>query len=213
MSSTSDNQDTDQPAARRPRGGISRRAFLWVGAGAAAAGLFTWRLGFYPTASWDGEVLAEWEAHVVAAAAEAIIPDEPGVLPPYGPAPMELARNVDRFLVSMPSDTITEIHGMFGLIEHGTLLGGSAARFTRLDAHRRRVFLAALRDRGEMIGQAARGIRDLVMVGWYQHPGTWRQMGYGGPMVAVDQLDPAWRVKGRYSDLVAEPGARPRGAL
>lgn len=216
-SSDKDNESEDAKGfysadKRRP----SRRTFLWLGAATAAGVLAAGRLGFYSADDWSGRVLGEWEASVLAAAAMALIPDTPGVLSRPGPAGMEIAQNVDRFLVGLPKPMLLEIHAMFGLIEHATLLNGSVQRFTRLDPHAQRAFLLRLQDMGGKFGQAFKGVRDLCLLGWYQDARTWAAIGYDGPMLERPAPPPvvhARDVTGKYKKLVAKPGARPKGAL
>jgi hypothetical protein len=215
------DSEESQDAKWRP----TRRTFLWLGAGTAAGALAAARLGFYSgvewtngekTGEWSGLVLGEWEASVLAAAAMALIPDTPGKRSRPGPSGPEVAQNVDRFLVGMPKSMLLEIHGMFGLIEHATLLNGSVLRFTRLDPTAQRDFLLQLRDMGSKFGQAFKGVRDLCLVGWYQDNRTWEAIGYDGPLVRRPAPPPVVRVEdvtGKYKDMVAKPGQQPKGIL
>ncbi len=216
-----DDNPTDEPPNGETSGETSgklrltRRKFLWIAAGTAAGALAVGRLGFYPSAEWSGQVLSEWEGHVLAAAAAALIPDTPGELPAPGPSAMEVAQNVDAYLVGMPKRMIFEIHGMFALLEHGTLLGGSVSRLTRLSAEDGLDFLLALRERGGKLGQAFKGVRDLCLLGWYQDRRTWKPIGYPGPL--LERPAPPAVVTpqeaGAYAKFVAKPGATPRGVL
>ncbi len=211
MSDQPDNRQPDSQARWRP----SRRTFLWLGAGAAAGALLVGRTCFYDADDWHGHVLDAWEASVVAAAATAIIPDKPGELPSPGPTGLQVAHNLDHFLVGMPHGMLLQIHAMFGLIEHGTILDGSVLRFTRLDPPARLDFLLRLRDMGGKFGQVFKGIRDLTLLGWYADPRTWKAVGYDGPL--VDRPAPAARPNraqaGNYGHLMAKPGQTPRGTL
>jgi D-cysteine desulfhydrase len=191
--------------------GPSRRGALLGGAAVAAGLLVVTRTTGYRDedfADWQGEELAGWEAQVLAAAAEAVIPDEAGPLPAEGPSLRELVANVDRYLASMPAPTKTEIHGLMILLEQGTVIGGRLRRLTNLDPAARRGFLEGLRARGGLLGVAARGVRDLCYVGWYQDPRTWPPLGYGGPI--VKQLAPGESPRETvYDALVAPPGESP----
>ncbi len=195
---------------------LSRRKFLWLG-GLGTLGLLTvGRLGFYGSAApLEGQVLARWEAHTLAAAAEALIPDEPGKWPATGPSPLEVAANVDRFLVGMPRGMLREIRAMFGFIEHGTFLGARLSRFTRLSAEKRLDVLVGLYERGGVPAEAFEGIRALCLVGWYQDDRTWEALGYGGPLMSRPAPPKAVTAEdaGGYADLMAKPGSAPQGVL
>jgi hypothetical protein len=214
---TSSDKDKESPDATDENGWRpTRRTFLWLGAATAAGALAAGRLAFYATDDWDGQVLGEWEASVLAAAAMALIPDTPGKPSRPGPSAMQVAKNVDRFLVGMPKPMLLEIHGMFGLIEHATLLNGSVRRFTRLDPQAQRDFLLRLHDMGGKFAQAFKGIRDLCLVGWYQDKRTWATIGYDGPLLERPAPPAVIRpsdTTGKYSELVAKPGATPKGVV
>lgn len=206
--SANDQQNPDD-SGWRP----TRRTFLWMGAGAAASALLIGRACFYDADDWDGRVLGEWEAAVIAAAATALIPNSPGPLPSPGPSGLEVARNVDRFVEGMPDMMLLEIHGMFGLIEHGTLLGGFARRFTRLEPAERLDCLVNIRQKGGKFAQAFKGIRDLCLLGWYADRRTWKSIGYDGPLLERPAPPPVTgrADAGKYARLIARPGATPRG--
>ena len=212
---TDEKQNSPEQKGDGPKLRMTRRKFLWIGGLGTAGALTIGRFGCYSLERWDGVVLAKWEAHTVAAAAEALIPDEPSQWPASGPSPMEVAQNVDQFLQGMPRPMLREVRGLFGLIEHGTLLGGRLSRFTRLSPDKRLDILVGLGDRGGLFAQVFDGIRSLCFVGWYQDPRTWEAIGYDGPLfdrpppppvLHPDQAMP-------YEELVAEPGSVPRGVL
>jgi len=200
------------PALRRKlraarAGKLGRRRFVAVGAAAAAGVAVGLRVGFHaPVAGWQGHVLFEWEGAVLRAAAEALVPDEPGGEIPGGVSPDEIALNVDRYLVGMPVGTHHQVHGLFAAIEHATALDGNFARFTRLAPAARRAFVEALAQRTDQLGQAAKGLRDFAYLGYYQDPRSWPQLGYRGPWIRDAQGS-----RGRYESLVAPAGATPPG--
>lgn len=190
--------------ARRLRGEhrISRRRAL-IGL-AAAVGLGVWaRVGLYPAwGAWRGKVLSDWEAHVVASVAEALVPDTPGGPIEGGVAPRHVAENVDRFLVGMPEHVLFELHGLMAFVEHGTLLGGHARRFTRLSATDRLRLLQRLGRADDERAVAARAIRDLCLLGTYKDPRTWASIGYEGPPIGAEPAS-------RYDALCAPAGVPP----
>lgn len=188
--------------------GPTRRRLLLAGLGGTVAVCGGLRLsGARVLEGWDGEVLAPWEAAVVAAAAEALL-DGPG------PSAAEVAHNVDRYLLGMPAPMLQEIHGLVALLEHGAVISGFLGRFTHLDPGDRLVFLDRLRALPEPVRSAYRGIRDLCLLGYYQDPRTWPALGYDGPMVhrSDDRGRPA-RAPGPYDALRAPDGALPDGVV
>jgi D-cysteine desulfhydrase len=185
-------------------GGLGRRAVLG-GALAAAGALAVARVTGYPPApGWSGQVLAAWEAHVLAAATEVLA----GTSAVDG---LVVAANVDRFLVSMPPSSKSEIHQLLGLVEHGTTpLGLRLSRFTKLAPDAREAFLLSLRARGGLLAQAFRGLRDLVLMGVYQEPAAWKHLGYGGPWPA-DARGPE-NDDATHESFRAPAGASPKSA-
>ena len=211
-----DPKPTDDTAAEETDGlPISRRTFMWLTGAGLAGVLTTRRFGCYPSDDFDGAVMARWEAHTMAAAAMVLIPDVPGEWPEKGPSAMEVAQNVDAYLRGMPRPMRREIRGLFGLIEHGTLLSRRIRRFSRLSAEKRHDVLTRLRDRGGMFALAIEGLRALCYVGWYQDDRTWEAIGYSGPLMERDAPPPVPTPTdaGPYATLVAEPGTPPRGVL
>jgi D-cysteine desulfhydrase len=186
---------------------VPRRRVLAAVVAAGAVGVAARVTGYAPLA-WEGRVLFAWEALVLVAAAEAFLSsltsDERA----------SLAARVDRYLLGMPPATLREVHGMFALIEHGTTpLGGRLRRFTNLPAAERVAFLDGLEARGGVLALASRSLRDLCMVGYYQQPSTWAEIGYAGPLVPLtyDPRGPERAPHPAYDALVAPPGATPRG--
>ncbi|MCK6545001.1 pyridoxal-phosphate dependent enzyme [Myxococcota bacterium] len=180
---------------------FGRRVLLGSGVAAIVAAS---RLGGYPPLpSWQGRVLSAREAQIVSAAAEALVTARPG------PGPVEIAANVDRYLVSMPPEVQLQIHALLALVEHGTTpLGLWWSRLTSLDVAARASFLASLAARGGLLAQAARGLRDLVMLGFYQSPSTWPELGYDGPWGEAAGPELAATP---YERFRADAGALPRG--
>jgi len=188
-------------------GKIGRRRWVALGATAVVGGAIGARVGLHGSVSgWEGHALFEWEGAVLAAAAEALVPGVPGGEIPGGVSPDDIACNVDRYVLGMPSKMRTEIHGLFALVEHGTSLDGNLRRFTRLAPAARREFVEALALRDDELGQAAKGLRDFAYLGYYQDPRAWPGIGYGGPWVG-----PVPGTASRYDSLVAPPGAVPPG--
>lgn len=177
----------------------SRR--LVIAGGLAAAGAVAWaRVTGYEPIAWTGTVLSSWEAQVIAAAAPVLS----GVTHLDG---LTVAANVDRFLLPMPPAMKLEIHQLMGLVEHGTGLGLQVRRFTRLDPDAREAFLLSLNVRGGLMAQAFRGLRDLVLMGTYQHAMSWGDIGYRGPLPEMSAPE---LVNAKFETFRAPPGAVPK---
>jgi D-cysteine desulfhydrase len=183
---------------------LGRRRVL-VAAGAAITGGLALRItGSPPLPGWRGEVLAAWEARVVAAAAEALL------VPGASAAEVaEIPARVDRCLAGMPAAVQREVHAMLALVDHATPLGHHVARFTSLDPEARAAYLSALDARGGTLSQVYRGLRDLCMLALYQQPSTWAALGYDGPRqpLGYDPRGPDRWQWPAYDALVAAPGA------
>ena len=189
---------------------ITRRRVLTALAGAAAVGLLLRTTGYPPLLDWRGEVLFAWEALVLRAAAEVLVPDA------TREEMAEIPGRIDHYIVSLPPDPQLQVHGMLALIEHGTTpLAGRLPRFTRLDVAARGAYLDALEAAGGTRSLAYRALRDLVMLGLYQQPSTWSVLEYGGPKVSLDYdpLGPARLAWPAYDALVAPEGTLPKSVV
>ncbi len=184
--------------------GPTRRIFLLGGAGLALAGAVAVRITGYPDLpDWKGKVLRPWQALVLMAAAEALLPPLLG-----DPDFAGVAANVDAYLVGMPKGFLRQIDLLFWVIEQGTTpLGLRVSRFTELQPQAREEYLSGLAAWGGPLGEAYRGLRDLCMIGYYQQDAAWKGMGYEGPWIKDSQKpdDP-------YRRLLASPGSLPQGA-
>lgn len=199
-------------AAAPPRRITRRRAIIAISAAALGVGIGVRISGYPALASFRGAVLSNWEANVVEAAAQALLPPAPLPDEPAG----SLAARVDRYLTGMPASTLREVHAMLGLVEHATTpLGGYLSRLSSLSAAEREAFLSDLMRRGGLLATVYGGLRDLCMLGYYQSPSTWAAMGYEGPRVPLS-YDPAGAHRMQwpaYDALVAPKGALPRSAV
>ena len=171
----------------------SRRQLV-LGLTALGAAGMVWRVSGYRGAR--GEVLTVWELAVLTAAAEALLPPAPG---PYG----RVAENVDRFVRGMSPGLLRELHALILVLEHGTLLSGEAHRFTALEVEARIGVVEALGQLPVVGPSIVRGLRDLLVLGYYQDPTTWPALGYDGP-------HPPAPLATAYEALRAPPGQRPR---
>ena len=200
---------------RRLAGASRRRAVALGAAFAASAAVAARTTGYATLPGFEAYALRQREGQVLAAAAEALFV---GIDLPR-PSDAEIAARIDRFVVGMPDETLGQLRQLLHLIEQGTLLGGRFARFTRLSAGDRLEVLQRVEERGGVLADAVRALRDLIYLGAYQSPLTWPALGYEGPLVPAppagvsrgrDGLPPA--PSPRYGALRAPPGALPRAA-
>lgn len=150
-----------------------RRALVLGGLGSVGAGLALRLTGYPDWPDWNGAHLAEWEAHVLRAAAEVIAP---GVTPAVLDA---TPAAIDRYLVSLPPGAVREVHALLLAVEHGTGL-------TRLSRQPPPARHATLERLAGLNIEVWRGLRDLCLMGVYQQPATWHALDYGGPRVTAD---------------------------
>lgn len=186
------------------RDAARRRLLIGGAALIGAASLIGGRTGGYPRAP-AGEVLSARELEIFACAAEALVP-----IRAEGPAPIEIALAIDRYLIGMPPALVGEVHALAVLIEQGTILGGRFRRLSRLSPEGRTEVFTALERRGGLLALAYRGTRDLIMLGYWQHPATWRALGYGGPTITGSEAERRGAFAA-YEALRAPHGRAPRG--
>lgn len=160
------------------------RRNLLLGFAAAAALVGAVRLTGYDGPG--GDVLAPWEAAVMRAAGEALLPN-------ISAAGLDaLPGRVDRYLLTFPTSLRAEVHALFFAVEQTLPFAVGVHRFTALSPQDRLLAferIAALGGPGLLI---VRSIRDLVLLAWYQAPEAWPDIGYEGPMVSADPRPSAY---------------------
>jgi D-cysteine desulfhydrase len=180
---------------------LSRRAFLCRAVAVTALAGWVRTSGYAPRPEWSGQRLSPWQAEVLEAVAEALLP----------PAPDEgcwetIPARVDGFLTTLPAPMLLEIDGLFAALEHGTTaLGHSFSRLSALEPESREAYLRGLADAGGLRRQLYQGVRDLCFLGYYQQPQTWAALGYEGPRVGPETRPD------RYQRFVAPRGDLPVG--
>lgn len=187
---------------------LSRRRFLLGGAALATSGLAVHRLSGYRLPGWRGKVLSERQALIVMAAADALLPPAPPLVNPAPAAPdfRLVASGVDLYLQGLPIASRREVALLLTFLEQATTpLGGYPHRLTRLPVAERRAFLASLQGCDGQLADAAKGVRDLVMLGYYQRPESWQALGYPLPPVAATPRP----MRAAYASLLAPAGAVP----
>ncbi len=182
----------------------SRRWFLVGGAATLAGATALVRMSGYPSLPrWHGREFTAAEAHILGAAAEAVLAS--------APLPTELtaiAVPLDRYVAALPPRMRSDIHALIWLIEQGsTPLVGQIHRMSSLPVAARVAYLKDLLPRRDVIGDAARGLRDLVVLGYYALPMAWGSIGFTGPLVP-DMPRPR---RPTYAQLVAPAGRLPNG--
>ncbi len=182
----------------------SRRWFL-LGTMATVAGVTALvRMSGYPTLPhWRGKEFTASEAHILAAAASALLAGAP--LPDDRTA---IAEPLDRYVAALPPKLRTEIHALIWLVEQAsTPLGAQLHRMSELPLATRTAYLSGMVQRRDVAGDAARGLRDLVVLGYYALPMAWSSIGFSGPLVP-DTPRPRRAI---YALLVAPAGRLPAG--
>ncbi|MCC6807457.1 MAG: pyridoxal-phosphate dependent enzyme [Deltaproteobacteria bacterium] len=177
---------------------VDRRAFLVAGAAVAGLAVAARVVDFDAVSDWTGVTLGEQEARTILAASEAII----GAVTPG------LAHRVDAYVSHLPPPARVEVHAMLALIEHAAPLGViSARRFSSLSPADRLRALERMMARGGLAFQAARGLRDLCLLGHYASEASWAALAYEGPWVRE-----ATPTLAQYERLRAAPNSEPPGA-
>ncbi len=186
---------------------FSRRRFL-IGATLATGAVIALNLTGYPDVpNWAGTALSEREAVILMAAAEALIPPGPPLPIGAGRASWRpVADAIDSYVATLAPTSRSDIHALLIVIEHGTPLSLHLHRFSHLQVDERLAYLLELRGHGGVLAEAFAGLRDLCMLGYYQQPATWPELGYPGPWVpAVPRPRRA-----SYAALVAPSTTLPR---
>ena len=180
----------------------SRRWFVLTGAAAVVATTTGLRLSGYPALpEWHGSEFSAAEAHILSAAAEAVLAPLP-----LGPQRTAVAAALERYVRQLPPRMRSDIHALLWLIEQASApLGGEWRRMSNLALAERSHYLAQLQARQGTAGDAARALRDLVVLGFYALPAAWAAIGYAGPLVP-DTPRPR---RALYAQLVAPPGRLP----
>lgn len=175
-----------------------------------------------PTRAWLGPPLRKLspeEAHIVFAAARALLPDVPGQPIVDGPTWETVVSRVDQWLTYLTARSQLEVRGLLQLVERGTAIDGRWAPLTRLTPEGAEQTLGALSRSTRLAGVAVRGLRDLLLVACWQEDGLWASIGWPGPWVPKPDAAAPRRPDGlpsgpsRYTNLVAPAGAVPRAML
>ncbi len=182
----------------------SRRWFLVGGVATVVSATALIRLSGYPTlAAWRGKEFSAAEAHILASAAEALLVGAP--LPADHTA---VAEPLDRYVAALPPKMRTEVHALIWLLEEAaTPFAVTLHRMSALPVNDRTAYLQGLLGRQDVVGDAARGLRDLVVLGYYALPQSWSSIGFSGPLVP-DTPRPRRAI---YAQLVAPTGRLPTG--
>ena len=197
-------QQVEGATATRHANHRSRRWFLAGGVAALAGATALVRVGGYPAVpQWHGHEFSAAEAHILAAAAQALLAGAP--LPAD---PTALAVPLEAYVSALPPKMRSEIHALIWVVEQATtplLLG--MHRMSAMPVADRTAYLRDLLQRQSTIGDAARGLRDLVYLGYYALPTSWSSIGYTGPLVP-DAPRPR---RPQYAQLQAPAGRLPPG--
>jgi hypothetical protein len=135
----------------------------------------------YPTPSRKMVFFTAKEYAVVNQAAERLL----GVAGQVGPEEdqVDVAGNLDAWLATWDADAQQQLRIMLRVFEHGTsLFDLQRKRFTRLGAAAKDQYIDGwMRSTLGARRAVFRGLKALSAAGFYQDPGTWKDLGYDGP--------------------------------
>lgn len=190
-------------AERAPDRG--RRRVIIGAAALAATGAGAWRvLGYMPLTGWRGQVLSAREARILMAFAEALLPATPG-----GAHALSVARGADAYVAGLPASMQRDVSAAIVAVEQSALVIGSLRRGSQLAPHERVALLEKLHAGGGLLRDAARGVRDLCLLGHYGLESSWAATGFPGTTVP-ERPRPA---RAAYAGMVAPAGTLPPGTL
>lgn len=109
---------------------------------------------------------------------------------PLEKVPDDLLVRIAAFVSTFPKAMHTDLSRAALLIEALPLTSGRLSRFSALTPQDAAGLLTAWLTLDDVRGQAARGLRDLVLGLWYTRSETWATIGYRGPnATVVNRLD------------------------
>ncbi|MBI3557082.1 MAG: hypothetical protein HY074_12535 [Deltaproteobacteria bacterium] len=188
---------SDNPAAWAAA--LSRRKFLRWTALAAVASMVGWRF-LTPAAGDDPGPLSHLssnQAKVLAAAYQTIT----GETKPE--SVREALRFMDGYLGRMDGRTRLEFSALLALVEHSPLVfHGYLGRFSSLPAQARAHCLTGWRRGATWRRPVYCALKDLSYLYYYTRPANWAGLGYAGPLVSADAVNPAF--ERRYQGLEAK---------
>lgn len=191
--------------ARLDRGPADpRRRRLLLAGGAVAGVALTWRLmGPASLRRWRGRVLSGGEAAILLSFAEALLQPLPG-----HPGLRRVVLAADHYVAGLPEAMRGDVGLALRTVEQASVVRGHLGSCASLRPEERLAVLRDLHDRGGLLRDAARCVRDLCLLGYYQQAAAWPKLGYPGPKVPAGRRPTA----ARYARLLAPPGQLPKGA-
>ncbi len=160
---------------------MQRRRFLgWAAAGAVAGGvgIALVRASGYSVSREVAaklEVLRPWQFVVIEAiGARVIFPEK-----------AEVGLFADSYFVGLPEADRSDLTSLLAYVEHVAPLGhGFAHRFSALDPARQDRVLAALEEHPiGLLRGGFQALKAIAMMALYRRDGSWKALGYGGPVV------------------------------
>lgn len=189
---------------------VSRRRLLKVGlvggvAVAAGGALLRWlRFGYSSHLDPNEKPVAFTvkEFAIAKAAVEAMLPAEDGL--PSGLS-LGIPQQVDEQVWTANDLLRADFKNGLQLLEHATLTNGYRSRFTALSLAERRAYLDGLMNgSNSVLAQVAFGLKEMIHLRYYGHPGVWKSIGYDGPLVP-EPVPPASALA--YAGLLAKEQA------
>lgn len=193
--------------SKQPVSKLSRRKFILYSAAAAAATalpLYWIRTSYTELKGWNGKILSPQQAQIIMAACEVFIAGETNE-----EMRLTIARNIDRYIYSLPQDLVSQLNLLFTVTEHFTFIQLHTKRFTKLSIPERKTFLDKLGNSTTDLRLVFKTLRELCMMGYYQTEIAWKEISYTGPMVGTA---PRQRPE-KYTALAAAPGVLPNAMV
>lgn len=186
---------------------LSRRKFILYSAAAAAATaipLYLVRTSYPVLNGWNGKILSPQQAQIIMAACEVFIANENNE-----EIRLTIARNIDRYIYSLPEDLVSQLNLLFTVTEHFTFIDLHTKRFTKLSVPERKTFLDKLGNSTTDLRLVCKTLRELCMMGYYQTEIAWKEINYTGPIIG-----PAKRQRAeKYALLAAAQSELPKAIV
>lgn len=117
---------------------------------------------------------------------------------------------IDRYLSGLEVGLRADVRALLELLEHYPLLTGRFARFSRLRADEQDALLRSWEaSRFALLRQGLQALKSMVFLAHYQDPGSFRAIGYSGPLVSLPPEAP--RAAPPEAPRAAPPALQPPG--
>ena len=190
---------------RSSKNKTSRRKFLFWSMGTIGVAMGSFVLirskGYPEISRWNGKILSARQAYIIMSASSVVLPDHLS-----SDERWEVARNVDRYIFTLPGEITKQIDLLLEVVENLTFIDFQYKRFTKLQAKEKHQYLRQLKQTGGPLRLVYKTLRDFCMLGYYQQKASWKELNYSGPLIGLEQRE----INSKYSSLVALAGALPK---